>query len=220
MHALALKKAKQTGRFAVGSYVVQRTVSERSKNMTDDFTFVIGIIHKVLPNRIKVYWGMHKFFHSQKPLEFTVPLNTLHLLSKEVGEQLMDRQQKMYNSWRKGFDRAMKIKQAKLDAEEARRRAKREAEEERQRREEEAEEERQRREEEAEEAEEGFLSADTFCRKYGCTRGQTIKGCYRKKSLKWHPDKNPGRLAWATEKFKELSNDYHMVPTENQRHKC
>ncbi|XP_016135477.1 dnaJ homolog subfamily B member 6-like isoform X1 [Sinocyclocheilus grahami] len=44
-----------------------------------------------------------------------------------------------------------------------------------------------------------------------------IKKAYRKKALKWHPDKNPNNKEQADKMFKEISEAYEVLSDENKR---
>ncbi|XP_073691998.1 dnaJ homolog subfamily B member 6b isoform X2 [Garra rufa] len=44
-----------------------------------------------------------------------------------------------------------------------------------------------------------------------------IKKAYRKKALKWHPDKNPNNKEQAEKMFKEISEAYEVLSDENKR---
>ena len=44
-----------------------------------------------------------------------------------------------------------------------------------------------------------------------------IKKSYRKLALKWHPDKNPDNLEYATEKFKALAEAYDCLSKSEKR---
>ena|SRR4030042_1700772 len=50
---------------------------------------------------------------------------------------------------------------------------------------------------------------------YGCSN-IVIKKAYRKKAVKYHPDKNPGDKI-AEEKFKEATEAYQILKDENKR---
>ncbi|XP_059389303.1 dnaJ homolog subfamily B member 6b isoform X2 [Carassius carassius] len=54
----------------------------------------------------------------------------------------------------------------------------------------------------------------------GVTRNAShddIKKAYRKKALKWHPDKNPNNHEQADKMFKEISEAYEVLSDENKR---
>uniref|UniRef100_A0A8C2BH15 DnaJ heat shock protein family (Hsp40) member B6b n=2 Tax=Cyprinus carpio TaxID=7962 RepID=A0A8C2BH15_CYPCA len=54
----------------------------------------------------------------------------------------------------------------------------------------------------------------------GVTRNAShddIKKAYRKKALKWHPDKNPNNKEQADKMFKEISEAYEVLSDENKR---
>ncbi|XP_066477258.1 dnaJ homolog subfamily B member 6-like [Tiliqua scincoides] len=44
-----------------------------------------------------------------------------------------------------------------------------------------------------------------------------IKKAYRKKALKWHPDKNPDNKQYAEQRFKEISEAYEVLSDKNKR---
>ncbi|XP_066467691.1 dnaJ homolog subfamily B member 2 isoform X1 [Tiliqua scincoides] len=44
-----------------------------------------------------------------------------------------------------------------------------------------------------------------------------IKKAYRKKALKWHPDKNPDNKEYAERKFKEIAEAYEVLSDKNKR---
>ncbi|KAL8183004.1 UNVERIFIED_CONTAM: DnaJ subfamily B member 2 [Gekko kuhli] len=44
-----------------------------------------------------------------------------------------------------------------------------------------------------------------------------IKKAYRKKALKWHPDKNPDNKEFAEQKFKEIAEAYEVLSDKNKR---
>ncbi|XP_054828362.1 dnaJ homolog subfamily B member 2 isoform X1 [Eublepharis macularius] len=44
-----------------------------------------------------------------------------------------------------------------------------------------------------------------------------IKKAYRKKALKWHPDKNPDNKEYAEQKFKEIAEAYEVLSDKNKR---
>lgn len=41
-----------------------------------------------------------------------------------------------------------------------------------------------------------------------------IRRAYKKKAMRYHPDKNPGREKWAGERFKKLTDAYESILTE------
>uniref|UniRef100_A0A8C1G5Z6 DnaJ heat shock protein family (Hsp40) member B6b n=1 Tax=Cyprinus carpio TaxID=7962 RepID=A0A8C1G5Z6_CYPCA len=49
------------------------------------------------------------------------------------------------------------------------------------------------------------------------TSHDDIKKAYRKKALKWHPDKNPNNKEQAEKMFKEISEAYEVLSDENKR---
>ncbi|XP_052457512.1 dnaJ homolog subfamily B member 6 isoform X1 [Carassius gibelio] len=49
------------------------------------------------------------------------------------------------------------------------------------------------------------------------TSQDDIKKAYRKKALKWHPDKNPNNKEQAEKMFKEISEAYEVLSDENKR---
>ena len=44
-----------------------------------------------------------------------------------------------------------------------------------------------------------------------------IKKAYRKLAMQFHPDKNPGKEAWANEKFKEINEAYGVLGNAEKR---
>ncbi len=44
-----------------------------------------------------------------------------------------------------------------------------------------------------------------------------IKKAYRKLAMQFHPDKNPGKEAWANEKFKEINEAYGVLGNQEKR---
>ncbi|XP_060610945.1 dnaJ homolog subfamily B member 6-like [Anolis sagrei] len=44
-----------------------------------------------------------------------------------------------------------------------------------------------------------------------------IKKAYRKKALKWHPDKNPDNKQYAEQKFKEIAEAYEVLSDKSKR---
>jgi len=44
-----------------------------------------------------------------------------------------------------------------------------------------------------------------------------IKKAYRKLAMQYHPDKNPGKEAWANEKFKEINEAYGVLGNAEKR---
>ncbi|XP_060118161.1 dnaJ homolog subfamily B member 2-like [Heteronotia binoei] len=44
-----------------------------------------------------------------------------------------------------------------------------------------------------------------------------IKKAYRKKALKWHPDKNPDNKQYAEQRFKEIAEAYEVLSDKNKR---
>ncbi|XP_034289669.1 chaperone protein DnaJ-like isoform X2 [Pantherophis guttatus] len=44
-----------------------------------------------------------------------------------------------------------------------------------------------------------------------------IKKAYRKKALKWHPDKNPENKQFAEQRFKEIAEAYEVLSDKNKR---
>ncbi|XP_053139346.1 J domain-containing protein-like isoform X1 [Hemicordylus capensis] len=44
-----------------------------------------------------------------------------------------------------------------------------------------------------------------------------IKKAYRKKALKWHPDKNPENKQYAEQRFKEIAEAYEVLSDKNKR---
>jgi len=44
-----------------------------------------------------------------------------------------------------------------------------------------------------------------------------IKKAYRKLAMQYHPDKNPGKEAWANEKFKEINEAYAVLGDPEKR---
>ncbi|XP_053137176.1 dnaJ homolog subfamily B member 2 isoform X2 [Hemicordylus capensis] len=44
-----------------------------------------------------------------------------------------------------------------------------------------------------------------------------IKKAYRKKALKWHPDKNPDNKEYAEQKFKEIAEAYEVLSDKSKR---
>ncbi|XP_026521142.1 dnaJ homolog subfamily B member 6-like [Notechis scutatus] len=44
-----------------------------------------------------------------------------------------------------------------------------------------------------------------------------IKKAYRKKALRWHPDKNPENKQYAEQRFKEISEAYEVLSDKNKR---
>jgi len=46
---------------------------------------------------------------------------------------------------------------------------------------------------------------------------EEIKGAYRRKAMKWHPDRNPNNRAEAEERFKELGYAYQVLSDPQQR---
>src|SRR4030042_4428707 len=44
-----------------------------------------------------------------------------------------------------------------------------------------------------------------------------IKKAYRKLALQYHPDRNPGKEAWANEKFKEINEAYSVLGDPDKR---
>ena len=54
----------------------------------------------------------------------------------------------------------------------------------------------------------------------GVSRAATdddIKKAYRKLAMQFHPDKNPGKEAWANEKFKEINEAYGVLGNVDKR---
>lgn len=54
----------------------------------------------------------------------------------------------------------------------------------------------------------------------GVPRGSSeedIKKAYRKMAMQYHPDRNPGKEAWANEKFKEINEAYGVLGNVEKR---
>ena len=49
-----------------------------------------------------------------------------------------------------------------------------------------------------------------------CSQSE-IKKAYRKLAMKWHPDKNPGNVAEAEAKFKEIAHAYEVLSSADSR---
>ena len=57
---------------------------------------------------------------------------------------------------------------------------------------------------------------DVLDLKCNCTQ-EEIKEAYKKKALKWHPDKNLNNKKQAEEKFKDISNAYQILSDTQKR---
>lgn len=205
-----------------------------SEKTAQVFTSVIGRVRAIPgPTHVEINWGQRNLGDDWFPITSIFPLKNLLLLGREVGEQLFDKQHSIYKKWTADVERELRdIAKRAREEREAREREEREEEERRRRRwEEEQREEEERRRREQENA--GFNSQDqediafalhpgaAFCGKYKCGHGASVKRCYRKKSLKLHPDKNRGREEWAKPRFQALNNDYSKVKEAGEEgHTC
>ena len=46
---------------------------------------------------------------------------------------------------------------------------------------------------------------------------EEIKKAYRRLAVKYHPDRNPDKKEWATEKFKEINEAYEVLGDPQKR---
>ncbi len=46
---------------------------------------------------------------------------------------------------------------------------------------------------------------------------EDIKKAYRKLAMEYHPDRNPGRETWATDRFKEINEAFNVLGDHERR---